>query len=299
MWRLLIAAVVALPAAAQRPEVGDEAPQDIEGEGGVASSEAKFWRVGLDSQFRMLAVSDEAPENGMALVFETRISAEVFENATGYLRAGLLQSYAPPEPDESSWYIQDVRPGFAYKTPVQLTDDRKLGITHDLAVFLPTSRASQNQDLYAAPMYTLKLSHEVLKGFHVVAIPHFRYRFHQYAERVGPGAPMNTQLDTGIHGALEYGFGVGFGEMSLGGSVGSIWLRRYPSRDDYESEASDQAPWFQVYDYEVHVAYTPIEYATVAVSLEHAGSVLRDGVVNTFLFHRDETELVFTLSLAY
>ena len=43
----------------------------------------------------------------------------------------------------------------------------------------------------------------------------------------------------------------------------------------------------------------PVEWFQLAVGVEQGGSVPRDGIVNTFFAHRDETGLVVDPSFAF
>ncbi len=282
---------------------------------GEATAEAEAetakrpWKVGAAASFRSL-VLDEDPRNDMALVYSASVSAKVFDKATAYIGAGLYEGFTAVE-DESGFLLQDTRVGLKYAIPVDLGDDRTLNLTHDLRLYLPTSRASQKQDLYVAPMLRLGLSSEVIPGLTVALLPHFRYRFHGTAMRYGGTA--NTQFDTGVHAGLDYSLDLGdIGTFDAGFSAGSVWLRRYDSPSQAEQDEAlretqpmveafvdDTEQTFQAYDYEVHIGYSPVKYVSIGFGIEQGGSVLRNGVVNTFLVHRDETEFVATVSGTY
>lgn len=275
----------------------------------AAAAPARAWNVGAIAYFRSLLL-DEDPRNGMALIYEANVAARVFDEGTAYIAAGLYEGFTTVE-GESGFLLQDTAVGLRYATPVDLGSGRELGVVHDARLYLPTSRASQNQDLYVAPMMRLVLSTEVVPGLTLGVIPHFRYRFHGTAMRYGGQA--NTQFDTGLRGGLDYSLDLGgAGTIDAGFSVGSVWLHRYDSPSQAEQDdavhelqpmvdvyVDDTEQTFQAYDYEVHVGYTPVKYLTIGLGLEQGGSVLRDGVVNTYLFHRDETELVASVSGRY
>lgn len=282
-----------------------------------ASAEAEVeapkrpWSVGASVTFSRLVVGDEDPENDMALVYEATASGK-YEGVTGFIAGGMLEQFSEEE-GESPFELQDTRIGAAYGTPVAVGEDLELGIMHQLQLFLPTSQASQRRDLIMAPMATVTFSMEVIEGLGVSLVPHFRYRFHGEAETHGGGG--NVQFDTGAHLGVDYTLALGdFGEVTAGLSGGSVWVHKYDARTDAElqeeidrfdigsarpSLSNDTDQNFQTYDYEVHVAYTPLKYATLTVAMEQGGGVLRSGVVNTFLFHRDETQLVVSLSGRY
>ncbi|MEZ4468762.1 MAG: hypothetical protein R3F43_31110 [bacterium] len=250
----------------------------------------------LSSQFRMLAVVDEDPANDQLLLYGLRVRGEVFKGGTVFLGAGLRQLFVA-EPDESGVDLQDTQVGFAWKTPVSFGADAKLSLTQEASVFLPTSRTSRVQDLYLAPQVRLGFAFEPVAGLTVAGGPRFRYRFHEFAERAGRAGGMNTQLDTGLSAGIDYAIldSKTYGRIGVGVGAGTNYVRKYDSRESYESDASDQGVWYQQYDWEAHVGYGYSVF-DLGFSVEQGGNVLRDGVVNTFFVHRDETQLAFTLS---
>lgn len=286
-----IVALLAAPALGSAPD--ETAPVAPEQE------EPRDHKVSALAQFRTLAIRDEDPRNDQSTLFQLRGQVKPFGDAAVFMRFGLIQ-YFVAEEGESGYRLQDALTGISYPTPVKL-GNFELALKHTLSFYLPTSRASQDQDLYVAPQYALDASMEVLKGLTVSVQPTVQYRWHQYAERAGYGAGMNTQVRYAARGGLDYAVldSETFGDLGVGASAGSTWDQKYASMDDHESDTSDAAVVFQSYDWEAHVDYTPIDHLSFGVALEHGGRVLRDGIVNTFLVHRDETELAFTLSGAY
>ena len=131
--------------------------------------------------------------------------------------------------------------------------------------------------------------------------PSFRYRFHEYAERAGYGGGMNTQLDMSLNIGADYLIDQTplFSRYRVGASAGTSYWRRYDSREEYESAASDQGFWSQLYSWEAHLVYTPSFFFSVSLSVEHNSSVRRNGIVNTFFMHRDETEVALSFSGRY
>lgn len=275
-------------------------PGDVAGE--VASTtddDRRPYRITGLAQFRTLAIRDEDPRNDQVTIYRLRGQGTLFEGASAYVRFGLLQRFVA-EPDESGFLLQDTLAGVSYTHAVDL-GPRDLDLTHNLAVFLPTSRASQTQDLYAAPLYELSASIEAVDGLVLHVEPGVQYRFHEYAERAGLQGGMNTQLRWEVRGGVDYTLfdSETAGMLAIGGSSGSTWDLKYASRDDHESASSDRQVLLQSYDWEGHVVYRPLSFLRATVSIEHGGRVLRDGIVNTFFVHRDETELAFTLSGHY
>jgi len=251
------------------------------------------------AQYRMLAVADEDPANDQYLVYRMRGMGQVFKDATLHVEFGVTQEFVA-EPDESGVFFQDTAVALRYATPADL-GPRTLKLVHEPLVFLPTSRASQTQDLHVAPQYTLRSSMEVIERLTVLFRPMVQYRVHQYAERAGLQGGMNTQVKWGGRFGADYTAieSERFGDFGFGFSTATYWHKRYASRDDHIARTADQAPVLQVYDWEVHAGYMPWEFVSIDVSVEHGGGVLRDGIVNTFLTHRDETELAFMVTGLY
>jgi hypothetical protein len=284
---MTLSLLLGLTAAAQAQVRPDE---------GAEPGEAPLVQTTLSSQFLMLAVVDEDPENDQLMLYSVRARGQVFDGGSVFLGAGLRQAFTA-EPDESGFDLRDTQLGFSWRTKVPLGTDLDLGLTHEASVFLPTSRASRAQDLYLAPQVKLGLSLEPIRGLTLATGPRFRYRFHEFAERAGTGGGMNTQLDTGIGLAADYQVfeSKRFGGVTVGLSMGSDWFRKYDSREGYESEFSDQGVWLQQYSWGAHIGYG-WKMFELDIALDQGGPVLRDGVVNTFLVQRDETTLGFTLA---
>lgn len=262
----------------------------------------KQWQASASAQYRQLAISDPDPANDRVVLWSLGGSVGVFKGGKVFLRFGMSERFVA-EGAESGFKLRDSAIGLSYghELPFDDAGNDKLSFSHKLAFFLPTSRASLAQDLYVAPQYVLALSYELVHGLTVVFSPDARYRWHQYAERAGYDGVMNVQWELNAHGGLDWTFleSARFGNLGIGGSAGSGWQRKYPSRDDHTSTRADTAVWSQSYDWEAHVGYDPVPFLSLGVGLEHGGSVLRDGIVNTFLTHRDETELAFTVSGTY
>jgi hypothetical protein len=301
---LTLACALCLVASAYAAEDDLAAEADAEVE-----APKKPWKVGASVTFSRLVVGDDDPENDMALTYGAKASGKA-AGVTAFLGVGLRSVFTdatgiPPD------RLQDTRVGASYATPVELGDGLELGIKHQLELFLPTSTVSQKRDLYVAPMASVSLGMEPIEGLSVGLSPHFRYRFHGTALRHGGSA--NVQYDTGVHVDADYTLALGkFGDLTAGFSTGTVWVHKYdaPSNADIAADdlisgsataslPNDTEQTFQTYDYEVHLAYTPLPYASLSVGLEQGGGVLRNGVVNTFLFHRDETQLVVSLSGSY
>jgi hypothetical protein len=263
------------------------------------ADEPRLYKVAALAQFRTLAIRDEDPANDQSMLYQLRGEGRLSDRLTLGVRVGMTQAFSAEE-GESGYRLQDTLASASYRTPVDL-GFRELKLRHALGVYIPTSRASQQQDLYVAPQYSLSASLEVVKDLTFTLQPSLQYRWHEYAERAGYRGGMNTQVRYAVRGGLDYQVldSSTFGNLAVGASAGSTWDQKYASRDAFTSDESDQVYVSENYDWEFHIEYAPVDYLSAGIALEHGGRVLRDGIVNTFLVHRDETELAFTLSGSY
>ena len=249
---------------------------------------------------RGLLVVDEDPSNDQLSFLTVSASGRAYRAIRLFGSLGLRQSYSV-EPDESPVQLADLTVGASLPMAVPLTSSLNMALFHAVLFTLPTSRQSLAQDLIFAPQYFLSASIMPLPNVVIAATPNFRYRFHQYAERAGFGGGMNTQLDFGASLGADYLIGQTaiFSTYRLGASLGTSYAKRYSSTEEFESLLSDQSFWNQLYRWEAHAVYTPTFQFSVSLSVEHNSGVRRNGIVNMFFAHRDETEVVLTLSGRY
>ena len=147
------------------------------------------------------------PENDRYTVLWVRGEYNVIEKAQVFARVGLLRRFIA-EPGESGYFLQDTTLGGRYGHEISLEGlklgERKLSLSHQVLLYLPTSRASLLQTLRLAPELRSTASIDVVKGLSVGVQGRFQYRFHRYAERAGPGAGMNTQYLLGVLPSVSY-----------------------------------------------------------------------------------------------
>jgi hypothetical protein len=269
-----------------------------------SSEDDRRYYVAGRAQLRMLAVMDETPANDLGMIWNVESGYQVIPTGVAFMRAGVLQRFV----DYDSYpaiRLQDTLIGFKLFQELDPKsvglETKSLDLEHRLQFYLPTSIASQRQDLYLAPEYVGKATLGVTEELTFELQLRGQYRFHRYAERQGPGAGLNTQLVLGASLNAEYAAfeHERYGNVVVGIDGGTSSVKRYPSRESFESETSDQAPWFQSYSWDVYASYVPIAQLAFTLSLEQGGPVLRDGVVNTFFFKREETQLVFTVDAKY
>lgn len=313
------------PAQAKQAAEGDEDAQVAARNIDLAQAEGKAWTVTGRVQFRTLVITDEDPANGRLLDYRLQASYALLEWLQVLARTGINQRFVA-QPGESGVRMQDTLLAGVAIHSLSLKGiglDRDVSFLHRLGVFLPTSFESQQQDLYLAPellsQARVRLFDQVFFGLTGV----FQYRFHKYAERAGyaEGGTLPRVVLAGLS-FLEYTplASKTFGSLTVGGDIYGYEIVHYPSHSQASVEQvslpqgvsvrgedliGDQASTVHVsqqYGYDLYLTYVPPlpdHNLALTVSWEQGGRVLRDGVVNMFGFHRDETTLAFTLTARY
>lgn len=268
------------------------------------SGSARAYFVSAAVEFRMLAVTDVDPANDRALLYSVKGGYELIPRGVAFASLGLTQAFVAEE-GESGFRFQDMQAGFDYSHDVGLgalgAADRQINFAHRLSFYLPTSRESQAQDLYVAPQALSRARMTLIDRLVVGLDGSFQYRFHQFAERAGLGGGLNTQLVLRGLALVEYTpvDRPDVGTITIGIDATTSWFKKYRSRDDHASGTSSAALWLQDYGWDAYAVYAPLPYLWASVSLQQGGHVLRDGIVNTFFVHRDESEIVFSLAGRY
>jgi hypothetical protein len=274
----------------------------------VNVSKDRWYSILAWTTFSMLAISDEDPANDRYWQLFARPDVKplprLLPKLKTFVQLGFTQKFVA-EQGETGFLFQDMAPGATYthklEVPLFPGYKRDLAFLHRLYFYLPTSRASINQELYLAPRYFSRVSLAPIDKLSLQLDFDTQYRFHRLPYRKGPGAPLNTRYVIGGVLRGEYTFFAlpKWGELTAGLQGETAWSLRYSSSDGHDSPTSDQAPWFQSYGWATYVNYSPITSFIFEVTLNHGGQVLRDGIVNTFLGNRDETELQFTAYFTY
>lgn len=275
------------------------APAGTSSVSAAPKADDKPFTLGVLAEFRTLAVSDEDPANDRGLFYRGELGWVVTERVSGFIRAGVAHRFVEAGTAPAVRF-QDLQVGGVYRDELRLSTDQKVDLRAQLGLFLPTSRASQRQTLYAAPELSVGATWSPMDwlGFDLGVLG--QYRFVQFAERDGPGAPMNTQLVLGASlGAFVTPYQTENLRWVLGGSLSTTTRKRYASVDTFESPSSDETFWDQLYGWSLYTSFTPVAWLTASLALEQGGPVLRDGVVNVFFTKLEETELVLGLALRY
>lgn len=112
----------------------------------------KPWQVLGEAQYRTLVVRDEDPGNDQRMIYRLGFNYAVQPQLILSARGGVQQRFVA-EPDESGLRLEDMALSALLLQSVDLAPlgwDRKLSLIHRLRFYLPTSRRSQQDDLYFA-----------------------------------------------------------------------------------------------------------------------------------------------------
>lgn len=285
--------------AAPAPAASPAAPASVTS--GQAENGAKSWAVQGGAEYRGLVVFDQDRANDHAMLYFAQGQWKPLDGLTTFLRVGVMQQFSVEE-GESPFFLQDTSLGASASWTAKVPQvDREVTVAGTLQAYLPTSRASQYQELYVAPELRLSASTHAFWRVDVGLDGRAQYRFHRYAERAGPGGGMNTRTVLSLRpwaSVLLWDFQE-YGKLSASADYSRSFVLRYGSRETYLSEASEAAPWFNTYGWGAALSYQPHPMLSASLSISQGGSVLRNGIVNTFAFHRDETELGLGLSARY
>lgn len=295
------------------PVAEPSAPQAELGMSGLAAlatdayADNKLWHVRADGEFHKLVIQDPTPRADMYLLWRMRGDVQVIKGGRAFVSFGLQEKFWA-EQDDSALRLTDTQVGFSYNHALALDgfgigyfEGKKLELSERARVFLPTSRASANQDLYFSPDLLGRARFEALPGFAATVDLFFRYYVNKYAEQAGQQGGMLNQLMFGPNLNLEYSLYEHpvFGAVGVGADVSSSYFKRYASRDEFESDLSSQTFWYQEYGWDAYVSYVPIPQLVASLVVSQGGPVLRDGIVNMFFAKREETEWALTLTATY
>jgi hypothetical protein len=283
----------------------------------------KPWRVAADVQYRSLLVTDEDPANDRYFLYRAQASYYPRRWLSVFARLGLYQRFVSVQ-GESGFRMEDTVLGATAEQSVSLAPwgwQRRLALSHGLRVYLPTSFASHEQNLYLATEWStrarLRLVGELFAGVRGT----LHYRFHEYAEQAGPEGGTLPRFVAGLAPFVEYSPLVSdkWGTLTVGADFVGDETVDYPSRDPASIGSSQLPPGTLAgsngsiggagsndsfvtphYGYDLYAVYAPpIPYLSFIVSLEQSGNVVRYGEPRLYFIHRDQTELALHLVATY
>lgn len=301
------------------------------GWGTARVGERKRWSVSGEAQLRMLLVSDDDPANERSLSYRLQAGYELLDWLTLLARGGVDQRFVAEE-GESGLGLQDTLLAALAGQTVSLAPlgwERTISLRHRLGVYLPTSRESRRQDLYAAPEWLTQARLEPVARVACGLRGVLQYRFHEYAEQAGPGGRTLPRLVVEALAFVEYSPLVSrtLGALTLGADAYGYESVDYPARAqgsfdgvtlpagvELDPDATSGAQASDVYaaphyGYDLYVNYVPpialgrsdarVDNFAFTASLSQGGNVLRNGEPRIFFFNRDETVLAFKIAARY
>jgi hypothetical protein len=300
------------------------------GWGTARTGERKRWSVSGEAQLRMLLVSDSDPANDRSLSYRLQGGYELLDWLTVLARVGLDQRFVAEE-GESGLGVQDSLLAALVGQSVSLESlgwSRTLSLRHRLGLYLPTSRESREQDLYAATEWLTQARIEPLARLACGLRGVLQYRFHEYAEQAGPGGRTLPRFVVEGLAFVEYSpiVSPSLGTLTVGADVYGYESVDYPARGqgsldgvtlpdgvelDPDATSGDSASETYAaphYGYDLYVNYVPrialspsssVDNFALTASLSQGGNVLRNGEPRVFFFNRDETVLAFKIAARY
>jgi hypothetical protein len=283
----------------------------------------KPWQVLGEAQYRTLVVRDEDPANDQRMIYRLGFNYAVLPQLILSARGGVQQRFVA-EPDESGLRLEDMALSALLLQNVDLAPfgwDRKLSLIHRLRLYLPTSRRSQQDDLYFAAEWMSRARVRVVDQLFTGLLGVLQYHAHDYAEQAGPGGEALPRVVAQALAFVEYSpiVSPSLGTLTVGADAYVDQVFDYPSRDPGQLSASELPPGTLAestdtiigsgttdafsnprFGYDLYVVYQPpIEHLLFTASLEQGGNAVRYGETRLFLFHRDETELALRMQLMY
>ncbi len=267
----------------------------------------KRWRVIARVIAARNVVVDEDPQNDTFAQWIAGGEVDLPAPLRGFYATAFVavnQSFYP-EPEESALQVADPLLAIGYRHSIGLDalglENQSVMMVHRGGVFLPLSRTSEAQDLQAELDWITALRWAPVGGSLVGFNLRNQYRFHRYAERAGTAGGLNDRMSflaalVGQQQLYEHSL---LGQFFAQGSLGSRYTLRYPSRDEFEAETSDQAPWFQSWLWSLGAAWVPSPYASVTLSVGQDSPLLRQGVFSTAFADREELRWELTLTGTY
>jgi hypothetical protein len=158
-----------------------------------------------------------------------------------------------------------------------------------------------NQSLRLAPTLGTGVAYVIMPWLRVNFAGFGQYRWYRYAEQAGRFSGMNTQWVSGTSVGLSSTLldESNWGRLTLALGLNSRWSRRYASRATYESAQSDTNHWSQGFGWNTRLSYTPRQWVTAHVGLQHGSPLRRNGIINPILIHRDQTQIDTGISFTY
>ncbi len=289
----------------------------------IAGGDKRPFFVAGSLQFRTPVINDETPAGERSMNYALTAGFKLAKGWQLLARMSLQQRFvaeggefaSPPPPgtvdfsqfdqtqSDSGFRLGNLNLGAMWFNPVDVEVagiKRNVFFIHRGMVYLPTSREAQVQSFYLGLEGLTVARTNIIDQLYVAAAGLIQWRGHEFAEQAGPqGGTLPRFVFVGQL-ALEYLVGLGdLGTLTIGADINGSETVDYPARDSFQSENSDAVFVRPGYGYDFYVTWVPLPFLSAGVAWEQGGNVVRNGIVNTFFFHRDETRLAFSLTARY
>ncbi len=268
------------------------------------------WFVSGTAQYRTKVVNDVTPLNDQSVLYLLQGGYNLSEGLTPFIRFSLQQRFVAEEGDANYLLFGDMLLGTNIFHDVNLEAlgvPRKISFQHRVGVFIPTSRASVNRNLVAAPQLLsrarVNLVDELYFGLTLLA----NLRLHADGGGNGPSSGGNTAFLAYGFGTLEYNFTLPneWGVIVAGAEL--YWGEALRYKVVYEgnipgvgpvseSAAPHRAPQFGA---DAYLLWVPFSNLALGVSIEQGADVLQNGIRDFDVFDREETQFAFTATGRY
>ncbi|MFO0728978.1 MAG: hypothetical protein U1E65_34680 [Myxococcota bacterium] len=266
---------------------------------GGAGNDRPYYVFGL-FQFRKLAVNSETPLPELGAFYRLELGYKPAPGWSVFGRVAATQGFVSSI-DHPPFLFQDVTLGFAYLKSLPLDGlglkDKALDIRGRAQVYLPTSVASQRQEMFLAPELGLTFRLEPNERWLILLDGYAQYRALRYAEHAGQTALMNVEWALATYLWINWTFleAGEWGSYALGATISTDGALKYAN------EVTGRSPWEEKVGWSFSLSWTPASLPSVwlSLSIEQNGPIMRDGIVNLFLTKLEETEMVFTAGGRY
>lgn len=255
------------------------------------------WFLSGTVALRGLVVGDEDPENDTSLTYVFQAGHKLGKGMTVFGQLRLTQRFVAEEGD-SAFRFGNIQAGVNYIHRVDLKRllgvDRQIAFFHRASALLPTSRASQNQDLILAPRLISRGRVKVLGDLYFGFTGLLEYRWHEFAEQAGLQGGMNTQAVMAAQGAFEYNVmqHKKWGVLVLGVDAYGGVNFEYANRDGDRANL----PFF---GWDLYAQYVPFPSLAVGLSLEQGEPVFQSGAWRVQFFDRETTQFSLAVTGRY
>lgn len=273
-------------------------------------------------------IADETPQNEQMMSYRLMTRFDLGSGLFADLSGGFNQAFVA-EVDETGYELNDTSVRVGYKHSPSLDaiglKDKTVTLRYEGGFILPTSRTSIIQDMRFAAQARATVLHNVVHKLNVGVAVDGQYRNYQYSTRELGGSNTKFVLGARLLAHETVYADNRVGAFVVSGSVGTSYRFKYAGPSSYEDAGttfddpvyafevaglsdsdfsgarSDDAPIVQTFAWGLGLDYTPpvYDFLSLSVGMEHGQPTVINGVLNTFAFKREITQMSFSLSATY